>query len=203
MVSLIKIIVFYICVECWCPNLAGPYHTGQTKMVAHSNLLNPVLAPPIRWSSELYYSGGIYSMSDHEDTNLGTGAAQIAAPVPYNGQPLPPNMQSVCPVFMPETFTGLGLEWSVWAGQLEMAAKVNNWNYGLKLKYMSLLLSGRARDIYSGLSVEDRSDYTQLKNAIGKCLDPCDSHNGNCANFLARRRLHNETACITKQHVYT
>lgn len=59
---------------------------------------------------------------------------------------------------------------------------------------MSLLLSGRARDISSGLSVEDRSDYTQLKNAIGKCLDPCDSHNGNCANFLARRRLHNETA---------
>lgn len=133
MVSLIKIIVFYICVECWCPNLAGPYHTGQTKMVAHSNLLNPVLAPPIRWSSELYYSGGIYSMSDHEDTNLGTGASQIAAPVPYNGQPLPPQHAVGVPCLYARNIyrSGAGmvcLGWTVGNGcqgkQLELWAQV-------------------------------------------------------------------------------
>lgn len=32
------------------------------------------------------------------------------------------------PVFMPETFTGSGRDWSDWSQQFEMAADVNNWN---------------------------------------------------------------------------
>uniref|UniRef100_A0A8C2ES37 Peptidase A2 domain-containing protein n=1 Tax=Cyprinus carpio TaxID=7962 RepID=A0A8C2ES37_CYPCA len=47
------------------------------------------------------------------------------------------------PVFMPETFTGTGREWSDWADQFEMAAGINGWDDELKLKFMSLLLSGR------------------------------------------------------------
>ena len=46
------------------------------------------------------------------------------------------------PIFMPETFTGTGREWSDWAAQFEMAADVNNWNESLRLQFMSLLLSG-------------------------------------------------------------
>uniref|UniRef100_A0A668AJ95 Peptidase A2 domain-containing protein n=1 Tax=Myripristis murdjan TaxID=586833 RepID=A0A668AJ95_9TELE len=56
------------------------------------------------------------------------------------------------PVFMPETFTGAGREWSDWAEQFEMAADVNNWDESLRLKFMGLLLAGRAREVYSGLS---------------------------------------------------
>ena len=51
------------------------------------------------------------------------------------------------PVFMPETFTGTGREWADWAEQFEMAADVNNWDEALRLKFMSLLLSGRAREV--------------------------------------------------------
>uniref|UniRef100_A0A8C1L401 Peptidase A2 domain-containing protein n=1 Tax=Cyprinus carpio TaxID=7962 RepID=A0A8C1L401_CYPCA len=83
------------------------------------------------------------------------------------------------PVFMPETFTGTGREWSDWADQFEMAAGINGWDDELKLKFMSLLLSGRARDIYCGLSEEARRNFTQLKAAMGKCLEPCESTDWN------------------------
>lgn len=104
------------------------------------------------------------------------------------------NMAAARPVFMPETFTGVGREWSDWAGQFELAADVNGWDDEMKLKFMSLLLSGRARDIYSGLSLDDRSNYALLKAAMGRCLEPCDSNDWNRASFLSRRRLHNESA---------
>lgn len=78
-------------------------------------------------------------MSNDEDSpNFGTSVAQMAAPAPFN-------MPSVFSVFMPETFIGMGQEWSDWAGQFEMTTEVNNWNDGLKFKFMSLLLTGRAR----------------------------------------------------------
>lgn len=106
-----------------------------------------------------------------------------------------PSSQAVTPrpIFMPETFTGMGREWSDWADQFEMAANVNNWDEPLKLKFMSLLMSGRAREVYSGLSVQARTNYTLLKDAMGRCLDPCDSDDWNRTSFSSRRRLHNET----------
>ncbi|XP_029914978.1 uncharacterized protein LOC115364535 [Myripristis murdjan] len=97
------------------------------------------------------------------------------------------------PVFMPETFTGAGREWSDWAEQFEMAADVNNWDESLRLKFMGLLLAGRAREVYSGLSAAAKTNYTLLKDAMGRCLDPCDSDDWNRASFSSRRRLHNET----------
>lgn len=98
------------------------------------------------------------------------------------------------PVFMPETFTGSGRDWSDWSQQFEMAADVNNWNGELKLKFMSLLLSGRARDVFCGLTVEDRSSYMRLKEALSKCFDPCESEDWNRASLSSRRRLTGETA---------
>ena len=107
---------------------------------------------------------------------------------------LPNNLSATPrPVFMPETFTGTGREWVDWAEQFEMAADVNNWDEPLRLKFMSLLLSGRAREVYSGLSATAKTNYTLLKTAMGRCLDPCDSDDWNRANFSSRRRLHNET----------
>lgn len=104
-----------------------------------------------------------------------------------------PGAASARPVFMPQTFNGTDREWSDWVGQFEMAADVNGWNDENKRKFMALLLSGRARDIYSGLPVESRANFVQLKEAMGKCLEPCDSADWHRASFLSRRRLHNET----------
>ena len=97
------------------------------------------------------------------------------------------------PIFMPETFTGIGRDWEDWAEQFEMAADVNNWDEPLRLKFMGLLLSGRAREVYSGLSAADKTSYTSLKNAMGRCLDPSDSDDWNRVNFSSRKRLHNES----------
>lgn len=103
------------------------------------------------------------------------------------GNPLPR------PVFMPETFTGVNREWSDWSEQFEMAAEVNNWNDDLKLKFMSLLFSGRARDLFSGLSLEARTNYALLKDSMTKCLEPCKSADWQRLSFSTRRRLPNET----------
>jgi len=103
------------------------------------------------------------------------------------------NVPMARPVFMPETFTGTGREWSDWKEQFEMAAVVNNWNDGMKLKFMALLLSGRARDIYSGLSLEAKRSYVLLKDALGKCFEPCETAEWNRVSFSSRKRLPNET----------
>ncbi len=52
------------------------------------------------------------------------------------------------PVFMPETFTGSGHDWSDWSQQFEMGAEANNWNGDLKLKFMSLCCLAE-REMYS------------------------------------------------------
>ncbi|KAL2087309.1 hypothetical protein ACEWY4_018368 [Coilia grayii] len=98
------------------------------------------------------------------------------------------------PVFMPETFTGVGREWSDWSEQFDLAAEVNGWDDGFKLKFMSLLLSGRARDMYSGLSGEAKQNYGLLKAAMARCFEPCDSTDWSRVEFTGRRRMHNETA---------
>lgn len=105
-----------------------------------------------------------------------------------------PSVATARPVFMPETFTGVGRDWSDWSEQFDLAADVNNWDGPLKLKFMSLLLSGRARDIYSGLSADAKNDYVSLKSAMARCFDPCDSSDWSRAAFTERRRMHNETA---------
>lgn len=102
--------------------------------------------------------------------------------------------QTPRPVFMPETFTGTGREWSDWAEQFDLAAEVNNWDEGLKLKFMSLLLSGRARDMYSGLPGDAKNNYALLKAAMSRCFEPCDSDDWGRASFTSRRRRPNETA---------
>lgn len=98
------------------------------------------------------------------------------------------------PVFMPETFTGQGRDWSDWSQQFALAADVNNWNDDLKLKFMSLLLSGKARDVYCGLTEEERSSYVNLRVALNKCFDPCESEDWNRASFSSRRRVATESA---------
>lgn len=94
------------------------------------------------------------------------------------------------PVFMPETFSCTGREWSDWAEQFEMAAKINGWDDVLKLKFMSLLLSGRARDIYCGLPDEARRNFSQLKVAMGRCLEPCESTDWNERHGLLKLIVH-------------
>uniref|UniRef100_A0A9J7YFX7 Peptidase A2 domain-containing protein n=1 Tax=Cyprinus carpio carpio TaxID=630221 RepID=A0A9J7YFX7_CYPCA len=135
-------------------------------------------------------SVGSIMLDPEEDS---TPAASLNDRV-LTGQGLASRMATAQPVFMPETFTGANREWSDWIGQFEIAAEVNGWDDSLKLKFLSLLLSGRARDIYCGLSTESRSSYVVLKASLGRCLEPCDSDDWNRASFLARRRQPNETA---------
>lgn len=97
------------------------------------------------------------------------------------------------PVFMPETFTGVGRAWSDWSEQFELAAEVNQWEEGLKLKFMSLLLAGRARDMYSGLPAEAKTNYGLLKLALTRCFEPSDCDDWSRASFTARRRQQNES----------
>lgn len=130
-------------------------------------------------------------MSESENNSLQPVEASTSG---SNNSPSP-SSQAITPrpIFMPETFTGVGRDWPDWAEQFEIAADVNNWNEPLRLKFMGLLLSGRAREVYSGLSATAKANYVLLKDAMGRCLDPCDSDDWNRASFSSRRRLHNES----------
>lgn len=106
----------------------------------------------------------------------------------------PPGRSPPRPIFMPEVFTGVGREWSDWVEQFELAANVNFWDEPIKLQFMSLLLSGRASDMYNGVSVEAKSNYALLKVAMTRCLEPCHGDEWSRVAFVERRRLPNETA---------
>lgn len=93
------------------------------------------------------------------------------------------------PVIMPETFTGVGHEWSNWSEQFDLAAEVNHWDEAL-----NLLLAGRARDMYNGLPREAKNNYALLKAAMTQCFEPCDSDDWSRASFIALRRRPKETA---------
>lgn len=58
---------------------------------------------------------------------------------------------------------------------------------------MSLLLSAHARDLFCGLSDEARQNFSQLKSAMGKCLETCESANWNQVSFSSRKRQPTET----------
>lgn len=135
-------------------------------------------------------------MSEAEGSQSSGGAAENAIPS-TSGQNASNNMQSARtarPVFMPETFTGVGREWFDWSEQFELAAEVNQWEEELKLKFMSLLLAGRARDMYGGLPAEAKSNYVLLKTALTRCFEPSDSDDWSRASFTSRRRQPNESA---------
>lgn len=130
----------------------------------------------------------------HRDVSVATPSTSATVTAPSSlATAASSNVPMARPVFMPETFTGMGREWSDWKEQFEMAAVVNNWNDGMKLKFMALLLSGRARDIYSGLSVEAKRSYVLLKDALGKCFEPCETAEWNRVSFSSRKRMPNET----------
>lgn len=139
-------------------------------------------------------------MSESEGNALPSGNVREGVPSTSVGHMFTPLSVNVavgsipCPVFMPETFTGMGREWSDWSEQFDLAADVNNWDEALKLKFMALLLSGRARDFYTGLPSEAKNNYLLLKAAMSQCFEPCDSDDWSRATFIARRRLPNETA---------
>lgn len=109
----------------------------------------------------------------------GLSVSQLGANLPASSGVMAAATANVNPVshplFMPETFAGVGRELSDWSEQSEMAAQVNGWNDELKLKFMSLLFSGRARDIYAILPTEAKNNYVLLKDAMGKYLEPCES----------------------------
>uniref|UniRef100_A0A3P9JN09 Peptidase A2 domain-containing protein n=1 Tax=Oryzias latipes TaxID=8090 RepID=A0A3P9JN09_ORYLA len=96
----------------------------------------------------------------------GTRSEPVPARGPADAGPSQDNnlglLSTPRPVFLPETFSGSGRDWSDWAEQFEIAADVNNWDDALKLKFMSLLLSGRAREVYSGLSPSAKANYLSL-----------------------------------------
>ena len=65
---------------------------------------------------------------------------------------------------------------------------------GRKLKFMSLLLAGRARDMYGGLAVEAKTNYGRLKAALTQCFEPSGCDDWSRASFTARRRQPSESA---------
>lgn len=140
-------------------------------------------------------------MSEVEGIQLNNGNSNDDAPTTSNsvGPCMTHHMRPVVEptpslVFMPEIFTGVGRVWSDWSEQFDLTAEVNYWDEALKLKFMSLLLAGRARDMYSGLPRGAKNNYALLKTVMTRCFEPCDGDDWSRASFTARRRQPNETA---------
>ena len=98
------------------------------------------------------------------------------------------------PAFMPDNFSGRDREWEDWAEQFDMASDINGWNDAKKLKMMALLLVGRAREIYRGLSPAARTDYKSLREAMGRHLGPSEQVDWNRAQLHSRQRTQGESA---------
>lgn len=131
-------------------------------------------------------------MSETEGSAAMQGAQEIINNHAESSRPVSARQAISRPVFMPEVYTGVGREWSDWIEQFELASTVNSWDDSVKLQFLSLLLSGRAREMYNGLSAEAKQNYATLKAAMTRSLEPCCSNEWSRVAF-SERRLPNET----------
>ncbi|KAL7877231.1 hypothetical protein SRHO_G00038740 [Serrasalmus rhombeus] len=99
------------------------------------------------------------------------------------------------PAFMPEAFDGRTGNWLDWFGQFELAAELNGWGDDLKVKFLTLLLKGKAREVFLGLPTDARSNYGQLKTYLGKYLVPPANVEVDKLNFQGCKRSLAESAC--------
>lgn len=116
------------------------------------------------------------------------------------GTPVRTAVVSSRPIFMPDSFSGQDREWADWADQFDMASEVNGWNDRKKLKMMTLLFTGKAREMYWGLAPEARVSYASLKRAMGNLLGLSKQADWNRAELHSRERGTNENERFWQRH---
>ncbi|XP_064415516.1 uncharacterized protein LOC135357514 [Latimeria chalumnae] len=97
------------------------------------------------------------------------------------------------PIFMPEAYSGEGQEWGDWLEQFEMAAEINGWDEATRLKFIGLLLRGKAREVYRSLTLEVKQEYSSLKLVLQQSLEPATCADWNRIAFFNKRRSKGES----------
>lgn len=101
--------------------------------------------------------------------------------------PSPPSILQA--IVHPAHFSGDHQNWDDCHDQFEMAADLNRWDRTTKLKFLTLLVMGWAREAYCGLSDVTRQDYQHLIRALKNALQPGTDPFWDCAVFLNYKRM--------------
>ena len=75
------------------------------------------------------------------------------------------------PLVIPETYSGED-GWYEWIVQFENIASVNSWSTEEKLKWIKVLLAGRAQKAFQGLPEATRGSYGDAKTALTERFEP-------------------------------
>ncbi|CAG2228923.1 unnamed protein product [Mytilus edulis] len=96
------------------------------------------------------------------------------------------------PIVMPDVFTGEE-EWTDWLFQFESCSSLNDWNDGLKCKFIIVRLKGTAGKVLSDLDDDTKKDWTKLKAELTARFDTTTRPDLYKSEFMGRRKKPSET----------
>ena len=94
---------------------------------------------------------------------------------------------SAKPLVLPDTYDG-SKSWDDWISHFENVADVNEWNDGMKLKWIKVRLIGRAQKPFQHLGDEARESYAGAKAALRSRFEPESKQSCYQAELETRRK---------------
>ena len=95
------------------------------------------------------------------------------------------------PLVLPEPFNDES-RWEEWAYHFESVTDVNDWDAAQKLKWLKVLLTGRAQIAFQRVSEETRADFKEAKKALTERFEPKSRESRYQAEFQTRRKKKTE-----------
>ncbi|VDI48101.1 Hypothetical predicted protein [Mytilus galloprovincialis] len=108
-----------------------------------------------------------------------------------NGDEVQQGAKTKRPIVMPDVFTGD--EWTDWLFQFESCSSLNDWNDGLKCKFIIVRLKGTAGKVLSDLDDDTKKDWTKLKAELTARFDTTTRPDLYKSEFMGRRKKPSET----------
>ena len=96
------------------------------------------------------------------------------------------------PIVMPDVFTGEE-EWIDWLFQFESCSSLNDWNDGLKCKFIIVILKGTAGKVLSDLDDDTKKKWAKLKAKLTARFDTTTRLDLYKSEFMGRRKKPSET----------
>ena len=95
------------------------------------------------------------------------------------------------PLVLPDTFDGSQC-WDDWISHFENVADVNEWNDGLKLKWIKVRLVGRAQKAFQHLGEDAKVNYAGVKAALRVRFEPESKQSRYRAELETRQKKREE-----------
>ena len=98
------------------------------------------------------------------------------------------------PIVMPDPFHGeLDEDWEDWIANFKACAEINEWDDGLKCKFLGVRMKRTALKVYQDLDMQIKTDWANLCGTLEKRFRTVQQPQFYKSKFLGIKREHGET----------